>query len=118
GFSEYGLKLFPLFCGIASLVVFYEILKNLVQKEIIWLPLAMLAFNPNLIEYSATIKQYSSDCLIALLLILMTLKTDVLKTRYSSFIVTWMIAGMISIAFSMPSIFVLAAVGSYYFIHC
>lgn len=114
GFGEKALKLFPMFCGITMLFLFYDILKRIIDKNIVWIPLALLAFSPYFTEFSTTIKQYISDSFIVLLLVWLALKVDIFKTPRSKFITVWSVAGVLCIASSMPSVFALAAVGFYY----
>lgn len=114
GYGPFGLKLFPLLSGIASMFLLYRILRQLGMKYMIWLPVGLFALNPYLIEYAATIKQYMSDVLVTLLLIYLALKTDLAKITPGRFYACWVPAGMIAILASMPSVFLLAAVASYY----
>ncbi len=69
GYGEKALKLYPMLCGIAALFVFWHLMKRLVYESAIWLPLALMAFSPYVIEFSTTIKQYMPDALIAPLLV-------------------------------------------------
>lgn len=117
GFGEQGLKLYPLTCGIAALFVFRAILKRFVIDEVIWFPLALMAFNPHFIEFSSSIKQYMPDLLIVLLLLLLALKTDLFSIPKAKFVLLWSGVGMFCIAASMPSVFALASVGFYYAWH-
>ncbi|MBA2423476.1 MAG: glycosyltransferase family 39 protein [Chitinophagales bacterium] len=114
GYGEHALKLYPMFCGIAVLFVFWQIMKKLVDEKTIWLPLALMAFSPYFIEFSATIKQYMPDVLIVLMLIWLALEWDIFKRGRTEFIYFWIVAGVISIFSSMPSVFALTAIGLYY----
>jgi hypothetical protein len=118
GYGEKGLKLYPLFCGIAAMFVFRSLMKRLVEEPAIWLGVALLAFSPYLTEYSATIKQYMPDALIVLLLLYAALRNDILTLTGSRFILIWSLIGILAIMSSMPSVFALAGVGFYYFYQC
>lgn len=118
GFGEKALKLYPLLCGIGALFVFRNIMKRFVGDEAIWLPLALLAFSPYFIEFSATIKQYMPDALIVLVLIQFALQYDMFKMPGKKFWLFWSITGVIAICSSMPSVFALAGVGFYYAWQC
>lgn len=114
GFSAKALKLFPMACGIGMLFLYYDILKRLINPNIVWLPLALLAFSPYFIEFSATIKQYISDSLIVLLLLWVAIRTDIFEMQRRKFVLLWGMVGVLAIYSSMPSVFALAAVGFYY----
>ncbi len=114
GFSEYVLRLYPLVAGIASLFIFYAILKKLVSWRSTWYALFLLAAVPFFIRYSSELKQYMPDAFIGLLLIWLALITEVEKRTAKRFVFIWVIAGSIAIWSSMPSVFVLTGVGLYY----
>jgi hypothetical protein len=115
GFSEYALRLLPLLSGVLSLVLMYLVLKALDLYRAIWYPLALLCVGYMFIRYSTELKQYSTDILVVLSLILLALKANVQQTPMLRFCLVWLIAGSIAIWGSMPSVFVLAGVGGYYF---
>lgn len=114
GYGEKVLKSFPLLCGCGMLVLLYDILKRLIDKNLAWLPLALVAFSPYFIEFSATIKQYISDSFIVLFLLWLALRIDIFTAPRKKFFIYWSIAGIAAILFSMPSVFMLTAVGLYY----
>jgi hypothetical protein len=114
GYGPYSMKAFPLICGILSLFVFYRVLKTLPIAGMIWLPLGFFALNPYLIEYSATVKQYISDVLVALLLIYAALKMPIYSQTPGKFALRWIFIGLLAITMSMPAVFILAAVATYY----
>lgn len=116
GFSEYALRLLPLLSGVLSLVLMYLVLKALDLYRATWYPLALMCVGYMFIRYSTELKQYSTDILIALTLILLALKTNVQQTSLQRFYALWLIAGSIAIWGSMPSVFILAGVGGYYFL--
>jgi len=114
GFGEMAYRLYPLLCGIAALLLFYNILKRELRLESFWYPLLLLATGLVYIRYSTEVKQYMPDAFITLLLVWLALRTDIIKSRTLPFIATWIVAGSIAIWSSMPSVFVLAGVGCYY----
>lgn len=118
GYSEYALRLYPLIAGIASMVVFYAIAKRLTSFNSLWYPLFLLATTYIFIRYSSELKQYMSDVLVVLSLLLMALKTDIERIKGVKFAIIWFLAGTIAIWACMPSVFMLAGVGIYYFINC
>jgi hypothetical protein len=118
GYGEKAARLYPLLCGIASLFFMERILRKILPLNIVWFPLALMCCAPILIKYSAEVKQYVPDSFVAIVLIWLALRTDLLGTSKKRFLSTWIIAGSIAIWASQPSIFTLAAVGLYYFIQC
>ena len=71
GNNEYVLRLFPFLCGVASLFVFYRLLKISVPRKVISVALGFFAFSNLLIYQSGELKQYSSDVFMVLLLYLL-----------------------------------------------
>ncbi len=118
GFGEQAFRLYPLLAGIASLFVMYALLKKLGAGNAAWYAIGMLAIGYIYIRYSTELKQYISDVLVVLCLLLLAVKTDIQKTTGSKFAIIWLGAGSMAIWLSMPSVFVLAGVAAYYFIHC
>lgn len=118
GFSEQSLRAYPMLCSIASLFVFLAVLKEFVSIRAIWFPLLYLATAHFFARYASEVKQYSPDVLIALILIWLALKNDILTKKTSAFFLTWLISGSIAIWASMPSVFILSGVGTYYLVVC
>lgn len=114
GYGEQALRFFPLLCGIASLWLVYEVLKRLVSNMVLWYPLALLATGYIYLYYSTEVKPYMPDVAIALGLLLMALKTGFDTDKPKKFLLRWLLAGLLAMWFSMPSVFVLAGVGLYY----
>ena len=115
GNNEYALRLFPLLSGIASLFLFYELAKRCIQPKAIPIGLALFASLQPFVYFSSEVKQYSSDVAIALLscLIIMQMNTKKLTLGH---LAAFGIVGATAIWFSHPAIFVLAGVGTSYFI--
>ena len=115
GYSEFAFRLFPLICGLMSLWVFWQVLKEYVgDNAITWYSLAIVAVGFIYIRYSSELKQYSSDVLITLLLVLSAVRMDILKTTSVGFLLFWTALGVAAIWCSMPAVFVLAGVWAYY----
>jgi len=114
GFSEKALRLYPLLCGIGALFVFYKIVNRLIPRPALWYPLAMMATGTLYVKFSAEVKQYMPDTMIALFLVWVALNIDVLKTSKSRFILFWSVIGSICVWTSMSSVFILAGIGCYY----
>lgn len=115
GFSEYALKLYPLLCGIGVLILIYKVLKQYTHNTSIWYVLALIASGWIYLRYSTEVKQYMSDAFVMLSLILLTLKLDISKVAPGKFLLYWALIGSVTIWLSMPSVFMLTAIGLYYF---
>lgn len=118
GYGEKAARLYPLLCGITSLFFMERVLRRILPLNVAWFPLALMCCAPIMIKYSAEVKQYVPDSLVAIVLIWLALRTDLQHTSRKRFLSTWIIAGSIAIWASQPSIFILAAVGLYYFVEC
>jgi len=64
GVNEFALRLFPLLCGIFSIVLFYLLLKRIVGEKIVLLGLVFFVFGRYLLYYSHEAKQYNIDLII------------------------------------------------------
>ena len=111
GNNEYALRLFPLICGIVSLIAFYKLGKWAVSA--IALPIALILFAclKYTLYYATEVKQYSSDVMISLLLclLLIPLREQMLNIKR---ILLIGICGAVAIWFSHPVIFVLLGIES------
>jgi len=109
GRNEFSLRLFPLLIGLASLWMFYLLLKRSTSGAGFWVALTLFAFNPRLIYYSSEVKQYIVDVavMIALLLCALPLFQQVSRKAFAALA----FAGSLALWFSHPSLFVLAGIG-------
>jgi 4-amino-4-deoxy-L-arabinose transferase-like glycosyltransferase len=114
GYSEYALKLYPLLCGIATLILLYKVLQHYTNNKSIWYVLALVATGWIYLRYSTEVKQYMPDAALMLSLVLLALKLDISRVPPSRFLLYWALAGSIAIWLSMPVVFLLAAIGLYY----
>lgn len=73
--AEYGLRLFPLLCFWAALVLFYKTARLLFKDT---LPLifvvSLFALNYSMVYYSSEVKQYMTDVFVAVLFIFLLLR--------------------------------------------
>ena len=112
GTSELAFRFFPLICGIGSLFLFYKLSLKCLSKGAVPIALGFFVVLVPLIYYSSETKQYSSDVLIALLLILLALKiTSNDLNIFKAFI--YGIFGATSVWFSHTAVFVLAGITLY-----
>ncbi len=109
--QDYILRLFPLISGILVCFLFYLIAKSFLKSKVaLFFALFVLAISWPLIYYSSELKQYSSDAMIGLLLIYLSLRCFGDKARFRDFILLGAV-GFVSIWISHPSAFVLAGIG-------
>ena len=69
GFSEWSLRLFPLGCGLVSVVLFRHVAGRVLQGVPLLLAVAIFAVAYHPIRHAADVKPYASDLLAALVLI-------------------------------------------------
>jgi hypothetical protein len=110
GNSEYALRAFPLVAGIVALWLSLFVARRTLRGAAVPIAVALFAFSPQLIRYSAEAKQYSSDGAIALLLALAALE---LRARGPTprRAALFGALGCVTVWFSQPALFVLAAIG-------
>jgi hypothetical protein len=68
GFTEYSLRLFPFFCGMASLWLFWDVVKRLLGGATLMLAVALFAASYPTMRYVAEAKPYSCDLMVSLVL--------------------------------------------------
>ncbi len=110
GSNEYALRLFPFICGIISIFLFYSVAKHFINKDGAIIALGLFALSPTLINYSANVKQYSSDVAVGLLLYVSTVYFLSHRSK-SSHTAFFGIVGAAAVWISHPSIFILAGIG-------
>jgi uncharacterized membrane protein len=112
GESEFALRLFPFLCGVAAILLFYELGRRCLAPTATLIGLTLFALSGPFIYYSAEVKQYASDVTVALLLFVMALpyvEREHLSFRYA---VLFGIVGALSLWFSHPAVLVLAGIGT------
>jgi len=110
GRNELVLRLFPLKAGLASLWLFYLLLKRTTGGIGLLIALALFALNPRLIYYSSEVKQYIVDVAVTIGLLLMAERLFNANPSKRDFI--WFtLAGLLALWFSHPALFVLAGIG-------
>ncbi|MDR1865098.1 MAG: glycosyltransferase family 39 protein [Bacteroidales bacterium] len=84
--SEYGLRLFPLLCFWASIWLFYQVIRKLLDRNFISAPhvivvaLSLFVFSQAFVYYSSEVKQYMTDVFVALCMFYLVIK-DYRKER-------------------------------------
>lgn len=104
GYGERALRLPSLLGGFIAILGLTYAGKQLNLKSWLLLPLLLLFVNPTVLRFVGEVKPYSLDMGVASVLIALAL-----KDREPSW--KWIITGVTVIWFSLPSTFVLAAVG-------
>jgi hypothetical protein len=113
GFSEYSLRLFPLSCGLVSILAFVWVARRTIAREAVPLAILLFAVADGLIYYSSELKPYETDVAAALGLVI----AGVLITEHAARLtvtsaLALALAGLGLIAFSFPAVFVIAAVAA------
>lgn len=116
GVSEYALRLVPLLSSLVVLFLFYRLCQHFItHKFLLWFPLFILSFSNIFLKYSTLVKQYMSDTMTALALVLLAVTEDIEQFSWQHFI-KWTGIGVVVVWFSMSSVYVLAGLGIYFFI--
>lgn len=112
GESEYILRLFPFLSGVLSLVLFLKLAPHYTKPTAVPIALGLFAISDQLIYHSSTLKQYSSD--VCITLILYVVATAILsKSPGTLQILGFGVLGAIALWFAHPAIFILAGLGTY-----
>ncbi len=108
--NEWFLRIIPALFGIGGMVLLYYGVRNWLGKFEAAGSLILFSFTPVLISYSRELKQYTGDIFFALLLIILA---EYLLQNINRLLPWIMLAlsGSISLWFSFPMVFVLAAIG-------
>lgn len=106
GFGERALRLPAMFGGILAVGGLLLAGKRLHLGWWLLLPLALVFLNPEVLRYVGEVKPYCIDLGVAALLLAMALS----RKQYNWS--TWMAIGALSIWLSLPSVFLLGAVGT------
>jgi hypothetical protein len=108
GNHDQVMRLVPLLSGILSVYFFYRIAQVHIKGGLF--ATLLFAISWTLVYYSSELKQYSSDVMIALLLVFLASQCLRKEARWRDFL-TLGIAGVIALWMSHPAAFVLAGVG-------
>ncbi|RPJ18556.1 MAG: hypothetical protein EHM33_31830, partial [Chloroflexi bacterium] len=116
GPSEYVLRLIAFAAGCLSLILIQNLLTKTGGRYGNLFALAAFAFGNYLIYYSAELKQYSSDVLLCLVLLLAFYRHLSKETNAKDFVLLT-ILGTLALCFSYPAIFVIAGIGITLLLH-
>jgi hypothetical protein len=108
GDGERALRLVPLVAGIAVLLVTLQVARRLLPDWLVPVAVAFVAFSPYLIRYSNEAKQYETDALAGLVLLMLSLPLVVGPLdRRQVFI--WSVAAALAVWCSHPAVFFVAS---------
>jgi uncharacterized membrane protein len=109
GPSEFGLRFFPLLCGILSIVFFYLICRQCLDLKATTYALVLFVLQGQFIYFSSEVKPYICDVFAALVITYLTLKIIDQKRSNIFYYILWALVGSAAIWVSYPVIMVLAA---------
>lgn len=107
GRSEYVLRLLPLLAGLAVLVLIYVLARRILDPVGAHIAIALFALAESLVFFASELKQYSTDVLCAVVLLLFIdreFRTDLSGRE----LLLYAAAGALSIWLSFPAVFILA----------
>ena len=110
GEHEFVLRLFPFVAGVVALVLFYLLLRRTTSRVGLLTGLALFALGPELIYYSSEVKQYIVDVGVTITLLLLGIPLLERRAEKRAYLYLGL-AGVISLWFSHPALFVLAGLG-------
>jgi 4-amino-4-deoxy-L-arabinose transferase-like glycosyltransferase len=108
GSNEYALRLFPLIAGLTSLVLFALLAWRVIPGPAAVFAVGWYAFAQKLIIYCAEVKQYSSDALIAVILILLAVGGGRVRPASARFMLIAMVSAA-AVWLSHPTVIVFGA---------
>ena len=116
GTSERSLRIIPLLAGLAVLALALPFARRMLPRVLVPIPVIVIALHPELIYYSNEVKQYSTDVLAVLVVLLLAFRVragagDGPPLRRLA------LAGAVAVWFSYASIFVLAGVSVTLVVH-
>ncbi|MBX2872608.1 MAG: hypothetical protein KTR30_10925 [Saprospiraceae bacterium] len=126
GANEWALRAWPLLAGTLSLWLVLRISQQLQLTGLAYLiPISWMSFSTLFVRYHTEVKQYSSDAMVALLLVFLLLRTRLHKQENNSaavlstrFYLSWGVVGCCAPWFSMYSVFVLFGIGVFVALKC
>lgn len=120
---ELALRLFPLLTGCLALIFFFLLVRRILNPLGALAALGLFAVNPQLIYYASEVKQYSSDVFVTVFLLWLAVEnlfarddTAMNKKKFLNFFSLGLV-GALSLWFSHPAFFVLAAIGTVLLLH-
>jgi hypothetical protein len=111
GDSELALRLLPLVSSLAALVVFALIARRLLEPAAAALAVALMVFGEPFLYQSSEAKPYSTDVLVALVIVWLALRVETTapRRRYLTRLLAFAGVSAVAVWFSVPAVFVLVA---------
>jgi len=109
GNRDIVLRLIPFLAGCLSVPLVYVVAKRSSRGWSPLVALSLFSLSPTLIYYSSEVKQYSTDVLMALLLLLVAQETFRERSKRGTLLALG-IAGALAMWISHPALFILAAI--------
>lgn len=110
GNNETALRIFPFICGVGALFAFWVLVDRVLARREALISLALFILLEPLVYYSAELKQYSTDLLCTLVLIIFAV--DLLKKEFSVKTAVWAgVGGALVLWLSNAMVFVLPGIG-------
>jgi hypothetical protein len=111
GDSELALRFVPLVSSLAGLVVFALIARRLLEPAAATLAVALMVFGEPFLYQSSEAKPYSTDVLVALVIVWLALRVETTAPRrtYLTTLLAFGGASAIAVWLSFPAVFVLVA---------
>ncbi len=108
GFHEWSLRLFPFLCSLGSMALFYHLAARLLQGWPRVMAVALFAVSYPGIRYAAEAKQYASDLLVGLVLVVLLVQW--LYDRRPFWLAALVALVPVALLLSYPSVFVAGGV--------
>lgn len=108
GNNEMGLRLYPLICGIAAVLIAVPVGKYFFKPVGALVMIALVALAPTMIYHSVEAKQYGTEAMATILIL--WLYTKYHDKSDAASLIKWALAGAVIVWFSYSSVFVFAGV--------
>jgi hypothetical protein len=108
GTTEFALRLVPLAAALLSVPLFYNVASQVLERPAVIVASTLFSLSTPLILFATTVKQYSSDVLVALVLYVFGLRA--LKHPRWTELVAFGVMGAAAVWFSYAAAFVLAGI--------
>jgi uncharacterized membrane protein len=109
GNNEYILRLYPLIASLVAIFLMYKVITQYVGMNGLVIALGLFSISENLIYFASEAKQYASDTMFVLLLILVAYLCIRRDSTFKQFLILGFI-GLISVWMSHPAFFLILAI--------
>jgi hypothetical protein len=109
GNEDYVLRLFPFLTSILAIFLMWKVAEIYVGRRPALLALSFFVISGHLIDFASEAKQYASDVMCSLLLLMIVPKCLDVRTTPRAFLLFGLIGGIL-IWFSHPAVFIIAGV--------